>query len=67
MLGLPEASYASHSLRSGVTSTAAAVGLLDWEVNMLGGWKKKFTYQGYIKDVKYHVGAFSWKLVTLTE
>ena len=67
LLGLPEKPYASHSLRIGATSTAAAVGMKDWEINMIGGWKKKFTYQGYIKDMKQHVAAFSRNFVKLTE
>ena len=60
-LGLNSHSYSSHSLRAGAATTAAQLGLNDWEIKKLGEWKSS-TFYKYIRFSKINVADLSKKL-----
>ena len=47
-LGYSSTNYSGHSFRSGCATSAAAAGMLDWEIKLLGRWASD-TYQRYIR------------------
>ena len=49
-LGLDTQRYSGHSLRAGCATSAAAAGLGDWEIKMMGRW----TSQSYLKYIRLH-------------
>ena len=58
LLGFNSSQYSGHSFRSGGATTAAAAGLLDWEIKLLGRWTSD-AYRRYIRTpvamlVKFH-------------
>ena len=48
-LGWDPSRYSTHSVRAGAVSSAAAAGMLDWQLKKLGNWASD-TYKNYIKD-----------------
>ena len=48
LINLPAEEYSGHSFRSGGATTAAAAGLADWEIKVLGRWSSE-AYQRYIR------------------
>lgn len=49
-LGIDTNMYSGHSLRTGSATTAAAAGLADWEIKMMGRWSS----QAYLKYIRLH-------------
>ena len=62
-LGMDKRSYSSHSYRSGGATSAAKVGLKDWELKQLGRWKSD-TYQSYIKPSEQLLEKLRTRLVS---
>ena len=48
LAGIDTTHYSAHSFRIGGATTAAAAGLSDWEIQILGRWSSN-TYQRYIR------------------
>lgn len=48
LAGIDPSQYSGHSLRAGAATDAAASGLPDWQIGMLGRWTSN-TYQRYIR------------------
>ena len=61
-LGFPSGLYSGHSFRSGCASAAAAAGMMDWEIKLLGRWASD-AYQGYIRAPKRLLADFSKRIV----
>lgn len=49
-LGIDTQHYSGHSLRSGCATSAAAAGLADWEIQMMGRWSS----QAYLRYIRLH-------------
>lgn len=62
MLGYPSQQYSGHSFRAGCATVAAAAGLMDWEIKLLGRWVSD-AYQGYIRAPKDLLANFSKRIV----
>lgn len=54
VLGIPNENYSGHSLRTGLATTAAAAGLSDWEIKLLGRWSSD-AYRRYIRIAPTHM------------
>lgn len=63
-LGIPVTDYSGHSLRTGLATTAAAAGLSDWEIKMLGRWSSD-AYRRYIRIAPSHVVNLTRKLCNI--
>lgn len=61
-LGIPIDNYSGHSLRTGLATTAAAAGLSDWEIKMLGRWSSD-AYLRYIRLAPTYMVNLTRKLV----
>ena len=61
-LGYPAESYSGHSLRAGCATSAAAAGMMDWEIKLLGRWKSD-AYQGYIRAPTEMLAKLSRRMV----
>ena len=59
--GLDCTAYSGHSFRSGAATTAAAQGLSDATIKMLGRWKSS-AYQLYIKTPRDQLASYSYRL-----
>ena len=60
-LGLDPSSFSGHSFRSGSATTAAAAGLADWEIKLLGRWTSD-AYQRYIRATPSLLSSFSSRM-----
>ena len=60
-LGWDPQLYSAHSLRAGVATTAASIGLPDWQIKKLGNWKSN-AYQHYIRDPTTHTSNAAYLL-----
>ena len=60
-VGLDCSAYSSHSFRSGAATTAAAQGVSDAIIKMLGHWKSS-AYQLYIKTPRNQLASYSHRL-----
>ena len=61
MLGLPSDKFSTHSLRAGVVTSGAAVGLADWELKKLGNWASS-VYSQYIREIPEHNISFAQRI-----
>ena len=60
--GYPTDQYSGHSLRIGSATTAASVGLQDWQIKLLGRWTSE-SYQRYIRAPIQLVLSLSKRLI----
>ena len=60
-LGIPVQHYSGHSLRTGLATTAAAAGLSDWEIKMLGRWSSD-AYRRYIRIAPTYMVSLTRKI-----
>lgn len=61
LLGLNGSEYSGHSYRSGSATSAAACGMADWEIKVLGRWSSD-AYQRYIRTPSPLLASFSKRL-----
>ena len=53
-VGIPVSRYSTHSFRIGAATTAAAAGIPDWKIKMLGRWLSD-SYQTYVRTPEHEV------------
>ena len=63
LLGFNSSQYSGHSFRSGGATTAAAAGLLDWEIKLLGRWTSD-AYRRYIRTPVAMLVKFSQRMTS---
>ena len=61
-LGYQAGNYSGHSFRSGSATSAAAAGLADWEIKLLGRWSSQ-AYQRYIRTPEGLLTSFSKRII----
>lgn len=60
-LGLDPGDYSSHSIRSGVATTASSCLFQDYEISLLGNWRSS-VYKNYIRNVSSLQKGFAKRL-----
>ena len=61
LIGKDASKYSGHSYRSGCATSAAMVGMSDWEIKLLGRWTSD-AYQRYIQAPTVMLVAFAQRL-----
>ena len=61
-VGYHAGNYSGHSFRSGSATSAAAAGLADWEIKLLGRWSSQ-AYQRYIRTPEGLLTSFSKRII----
>ena len=62
MVGYQSENYSGHSFRSGSATSAAAAGMSDWEIKLLGRWSSS-AYQRYIRSPVPLLASFSKRII----
>jgi len=61
LIGINDQAYSSHSYRVGGATTAAAAGLADWEIKLMGRWSSD-AYLRYIKAPLFVKAGFARRM-----
>ena len=64
-IGIDPKGYTGHSYMVGGATSAAAAGLQDWEIKLMGSWNSD-TYQQYIKAPRSLVTGFAKRVIHVT-